>query len=187
MRSDDDGDAGRTLEPLTSAREFAVQPAHEPEPIAPFASPFIDLLGCRIRQPMALKLQGPNLELAEPATVYEHQLVQFNWTIDEALARRANYFGLTVVSESAGSRQPVWQIVGIAGSERSVGYGRANQRREDAIERAALHLSPGTYLVTLAAWDGSRPPSAPGVPIAQTKAILQVGPMPDGFITFYDI
>jgi RNA polymerase sigma factor (sigma-70 family) len=97
-----------------------------PASVGPFDSPFLELVGCRIKESVSLKLS------ADPApqssvTWVEQQYPQVQWTVDPALAGNVNGYAIsvtrtndpagakTVRADKSASAQPLVQELAQAG------------------------------------------------------------------------
>lgn len=73
--------------------------------VAPFDNPFLELVGCRMKESVSLKLPAKTDRPTNVAWV-EQQYPQVQWTIDPALAEKVNVYTITVtpVNDPAGAQ-----------------------------------------------------------------------------------
>ncbi len=69
--------------------------AAEPASVAPFDSPFLELVGCRIKQSGSVKLPAETDRTTNINWV-EQQYPQVQWSLDPALAQKVNGYTITV-------------------------------------------------------------------------------------------
>jgi RNA polymerase sigma factor (sigma-70 family) len=104
----------------------ALDVAPGPASVAPFESPFLELVGCRIKQSVSLKL-SPDPAPQANVTWIEQQYPQVQWTVDPALMEKVNGYAIsitptndpagakTVRADKSASAQPLMEELGRAG------------------------------------------------------------------------
>jgi len=144
--------------------EEPVRPAPVAASVAPYDSPFLELVGCRIKETLRVKLTA---DVAPPveATWVELQYPQDQWTIDPDLAAKVENYSIsvTLTTDPAGA-----QTI------------RADKSAtvQSLVEQIAL---PGDYDVRVIAL------AADGQIVASAAAHVLVNPLPMTQIMFADI
>jgi RNA polymerase sigma factor (sigma-70 family) len=146
-------------------------PAPEPPPVEQavalptFSSPFIELMGCRIKQTIELNLSaGPQTD-APPAIVQQRQYPVLHWTADPAIAAKTAGYVISVASADDPTLVNTLQA-GPAAQERWL---------EDSLR------DPGRYVVKLSATGPDNKPLA----VASTTVTVQ--PMTDMMLVIHDL
>jgi RNA polymerase sigma factor (sigma-70 family) len=163
-----------------------------PAPVAPFDSPFLELVGCRIKQSVSLKLS------ADPApqsnvTWTEQQYPQVQWTVDPALAGNVNAYAIsvtptndpagakTVQADKSASAQPLVEELGPAG-EYDVKVS-ALGADSHAVASAAVHVSVNPLPSTQIMIDDVRPDGTTGFTcVMQSLNLTGQAVKEDGFM-----
>lgn len=147
--------------PSATATE-AAPPAVAANNLVGFNSPFLELVGCRIKQKLTLRLPPATGEPVK-ADWYEQQAPEIRWTVDDAVAAKVQGYNLTnSLDGDTATPKPV-QI--------------------DAAARVSTEgpLEPGDYTVRLAAV------GADGHALAETAAHVSVKPLPYTQIAVNDL
>jgi RNA polymerase sigma factor (sigma-70 family) len=150
-----------------SGAPAAVTPADvaaTPASVTPFDSPFLQLVGCRIMQPVTLKLSAQ----PPPASNVEgvaHQYSVVTWNIDSTLMPNVNGFSITV----APTNDPT--------NVRTIQADKSADRQAVA----GLLALPGEYDVNVSAIDSN------SKVIASAGAHVNIKPMPHTQINIWDV
>lgn len=81
--------------PVQAAAVVKADVAPVPASVAPFDSPFLELVGCRIKEPVSLKLSADPTPPTKVAWA-EQQYPQVAWTIDPTLAAKVNGYAISI-------------------------------------------------------------------------------------------
>jgi RNA polymerase sigma factor (sigma-70 family) len=150
-----------------SAQPSPVQPISDatvpPNIGASFNNPFIQLIGCRIKEPITLKL-SPQPSAPATFSVVEQQWPVLKWTLDPDLAVRANTFKISIApTKDPADAYPI--IAGKLVTEQPIGP-QINY--------------PGNYDVTVTAL------TADSQVLATAQSHIVVKPLPISKIHFFD-
>ncbi|MGD0388115.1 MAG: sigma-70 family RNA polymerase sigma factor [Tepidisphaeraceae bacterium] len=155
--------------PPASVSDGAADVAPAPASVAPFASPFLELVGCRIKQSVSLKLSADPVPQAN-VTWVEQQYPLVQWTVDPTVAGKVNGYAIsvtptsdpagvkTVQADKSASAEPLVEELGRAG-EYDVKVS-AMGADSQAVASAAVHVLVNPLPSTQIMIDDIRPDGA---------------------------
>jgi hypothetical protein len=150
------------------------------------ATPFPEVVGCRIRKRLALEVRPPSAKSPyRPRwTLAEYSRVEITWRVDPRLAERAKAFAVTVRPNLLERLRPsaTWQVLNLPAKARHIVYGEAAGGGKPGPE-----LRAGEHHVTVHAFDAAQKGFDPQEAIGLAAGVLVVRPLVDTQIVLNDV
>lgn len=147
--------------------------------IEPFESNFLQLMGCRIQQPVKVEIRSKPGAPAPVANEYEQEMLAISLLMEPEIARAAQRCIGTIVSSEDGSDAGKFELTSEIGKHWESGS------EFNGVELKALfyHITPapGDYLIKFSALDSNNKP------IASAVVPLHVQPLPVTQIQICDV